>query len=58
MPITVIPITESIDIETQSVVAVASTPDKAKAMIKALTARNPTHKYYAEDALTLDTIEF
>lgn len=57
-----IPITEVIDVETQSTVALASTPAKANAMVTALQARakasGESHKYYAEDPLPIDMIEF
>jgi hypothetical protein len=57
-----IPITEVIDIETQSTVALASTPAKAAAMITALEGRakvlGDDYKYYAEEALPIDLIEF
>ena len=57
-PLLIIPIIEVIDIETQSVVALASDDAKADAMIKALKARNRGPNYYADDALPVDTISF
>lgn len=63
VPNMAIPITEVIDVETQSTVALASTPAKAAAMITALEAWSKVkhgdgRKYYAEDALPIDLIEF
>jgi hypothetical protein len=53
----VIPITHVIDIETQHVVALASTPAKATAIITALNARE-RGDYYADDPLPVDLIQF
>jgi hypothetical protein len=54
----VYPITECIDRETQSTVAIATTEAKAAKIVAALTALNPNYKYYSEDGLTVDTIPF
>lgn len=61
VPSLVIPIIQVIDRETQSVVALASTDEKAKAMITALKARPwPASEgdFYAEDPLPIDLIQF
>jgi hypothetical protein len=56
----IIPIIEVIDIETQSVVALASDDVKAEAMVRALTARagKGGPMFFAEPALPVDTIAF
>ena len=54
----VYPVTECIDIETSSTVAIASTEAKAAKIVAALTALNPKYKYYSEDGITVDTIPF
>jgi hypothetical protein len=61
VPTLVIPITQVIDRETQSVVALASTPEKAVAMIAALKARPwPANEgeFYQEDPLPIDLLTF
>lgn len=61
VPTLVIPITQVIDRETQYVVALASTPEKATAMIAALKARPwPANEgdFFAEDALPVDLLSF
>ena len=52
----IIPIIEVIDIETQSVVALATDDTKADAMVKALNAMHRDRKHYADPPLPVDTI--
>lgn len=55
-----IPIVQVIDRESQSVAALASTPEKADAMITALKAMpgNSGYDFYADEALSIDLIEY
>ena len=55
----IIPIIEVIDIETQSVVALASNEPKAKAMVKALNSLKPGNVYYYDPpGMVVDTLAF
>jgi hypothetical protein len=54
----IIPIIEIIDIETRSVVALASDETKAQAMVKALNSTKPGTSYYYDNPLPVDTIAF
>jgi hypothetical protein len=54
----IIPIIEYIDVETHSVVALASDDTKAEAMVKALNAMHRDRKHYADPPLPVDTIAF
>lgn len=59
VPTLVIPITHVIDRETQNVVALATTTEKAEAMIAALRALNGAGEhYYQEDPLPVDQLSF